>query len=108
MINAPTREQLNMLPRLYETENIRTEEKVVHMHFTADRCHWWIIEWDGHDTFFGYVLLNGWSQDAELGYFTLSDLLVVKVAGWLEVLNNPFWIPQVAKDVPLIREALRL
>jgi len=107
MINVPTMEQLNKLPRLYETENICSEEKIAHLHFTADRCHWWAIEWDGQDTFFGYVLLNGWSHDSEFGYFNLSELLDIKVGGWLEVLNNPFWIPKPVKDIALIPKTFR-
>ena len=106
MINMPTMERLNKLPRLYETEHICPEEKIVHLHFTADRCHWWAIEWDGQDTFFGYVLLNGWDHDAEFGYFSLSELLEVKFGGWLEVLQDPFWIPRAMKDIFLIGERL--
>lgn len=107
MINAPTMKQLSRLPRLYETENIRPEEKIVHLHFQLDHCHWWAMEWDGEDTFFGYVLLNGWAQNAEFGYFTLSELLEIKIDGWREVENDPTWIPRAVKDVGLIRETLQ-
>jgi len=107
MINIPTMEQLNKLPRLYETENICLGEKIVHLHFTADRCHWWAIEWDDQDTFFGHVLLNEWNQEAKFGYFNLSELLDIKVWGWLEVLNNPFWIPKPMKEIALIPKTFR-
>ena len=106
MINIPTVEQLSKLPQLYDTENIPPEDKTVHFHFTANQSHWWAIEWNGHDTFFGYVLLNGWTQNAEFGYFNLSELLEVKIGGWLEIVNDPFWIPRPVKDVALIRETL--
>jgi|GEM_PF-488200 len=106
MINIPTVEQLSKLPQLYETEHIRPEDKVVHLHFILNQSHWWAIECDGQDTFFGYVLLNGWSEDAEFGYFSLSELLEVKFEGWLEVLHDPFWIPKAMKDVFLIGETL--
>lgn len=33
MINAPTLEQLNKLPRLNETDCISPEEKIVYLHF---------------------------------------------------------------------------
>ncbi len=108
MINIPTLEQLNTLPRLYETEHIHPEEKIVHLHFTANQCHWWILEWDGQDTFFGFVMLNGCSQYAEFGYFNLSELQAIKVEGWLEILNDPFWIPLPMKDIGLIRESFQL
>ena len=106
MINIPTLEQLNELPRLNDTENIRPEDKMVHVHFQIGQCHWWAIEWDGQDTFFGFVLMNGWSHGAEFGYFTLSELKEVKVEGWLEVVHDPFWNPRPAKDVWLIRDSL--
>ena len=106
MINIPIMEQLNKLPRLYETESIRSEEKIVHLHFILNQSHWFAIECDGNDTFFGYVLLNGWTEDAEFGYFSLSELLEVKFEGWLEVLNDPFWIPKPMKDIFLIGERL--
>ncbi len=107
MKNRPTIEQLNKLPHLYETEHIQPEDKIVHLHFQIDQCHWWAMEWDREDTFFGYVLLNGWLQDAEFGYFTLSELLEVKIDGWLEVENDPTWIPRTVKDVGLISETLQ-
>lgn len=106
MINTPTMEQLNKLPRLGETENIPLEDKIVHLHFHIDQCHWWAMEWDGVDTFFGYVLLNGWLLDAEFGYFTLSELQKVKIDDWLEAENDRTWIPRAVKDVGQIREIL--
>jgi len=74
MQNTPTIGQLNKLPRLYETEKIPAVDKIVHLHFQIDGCHWWAMEWDQHNTFFGYVLLSGRSFEAEFGYFTLSEL----------------------------------
>jgi len=106
MLNAPRKEQLNSLPDLYSTENISLEDKPVHLHFTIDRCHWWAMEFDGEDTFFGYVMLNGWYQDAELGYFQLSDLKDVKLAGIIEVECEENWLVRPAKDVHLIQEIL--
>ena len=108
MINIPTREQLHKLPRLYETENIPPEDKIVHLHFQVDASHWWVIEWDGHDTFFGFVQLYGSNQYAKFGYFTLSELMEVKVSGCIEIVNDPFWIPRPVKDVFMIRNALQL
>jgi hypothetical protein len=107
MINIPTREQLQQLPRLYETENISPEDKVVHLHFQVDQSHWWVMEWDGYDTFFGFVLLYGWSQYAEFGYFTLSELLEIKVGGCIEIVNDPFWIPRAVKDVAMMQDKLQ-
>lgn len=106
MINAPTTEQLSKIPRLNETETILPEDKIVHLHFQIDHCHWWALEWDLEGTFFGYVMLKGCSLEAEFGYFTLSELQEVKIDGWLEVENDPTWIPRAVKDVGLIRETM--
>ena len=108
MFNAPTKEQLSRLPDQFATENTKFEDKLVYLHFTIDRCHWWVMEFDGDDTFFGYVMLNGWHQDAELGYFRLSELLAVKLAGIIEVECEPHWLIRPAKDVRLIQEILDL
>lgn len=108
MINAPTMEQLDKLPRLGETENIPPEDKIVHLHFYINQCHWWAIEWDGKDTFFGYVFLIGWLPDVEFGYFTLSELQKIKIDDWLEVENDQTWIPRAVKDVGQIREILQI
>lgn len=107
MINVPTKEQLDGLPRLNETEHIRPGEKIAHIHFTADQYHWWAIEWDGQDIFFGFILLNVDNQyHAEFRYFSLSELLKIKVMGWLEVLNDPYWIPSPLQEIALIKQSL--
>lgn len=107
MINTPTTDQLNKIPPLYETEHVPPEKKLIHLHFFADQCHWWVIEWDRRDTFFGFVSLNGFQGPAEFGYFTLSELVKLKIYGKLEVLNDPFWLPQPVNDVWLIRRILQ-
>ncbi len=45
---------------------------------------WYVAEFDGDDTFLGYVILNGDYQCAEWGYFSFSELKEVKV-GLVEV-----------------------
>ena len=107
MKNAPTPEQLSkLLPPLYATEEIDLEDKLVFIHFQILNSHFWGIEFDREDTFFGYVLLNGWLQDAELGYFTLSELMETKVGGWLEVENDQWWVVRPLKDIGLVQEIL--
>ena len=84
MWNEPTKKRLNEVPRLYETEEVPIKEKVIHLHFFMGNCDWYAVEFDGEDTFFGYAILNGDHQNAEWGYFSLSELVRLKV-GWLEV-----------------------
>ena len=67
------------MPPLYATEN--QKDPMVICKFFCGSWTWWATEFDGKDTFFGYV--DG--LEAELGYFSLSELEQVKV-------NAPFRI----------------
>ncbi|GAB7023798.1 DUF2958 domain-containing protein [Salidesulfovibrio brasiliensis] len=81
MWNEPSPEQLDAIPRLYETETIPLENKLIHLHFFIGGCDWYAVEFDGEDTFFGYAILNRDWQNAEWGYFSLSELKAITVAG---------------------------
>jgi len=68
MWNEPTTEQLNNLPRQYETEHKTTPpDKLIHLHFFMRGCDWYIAENDRQDLFFGFAILNGDYQNAEWG-----------------------------------------
>ena len=71
-----TKEILKRLPPLYATEDIPLEEKIAHVKFfTPDAgWTWYAVEFDGHDTFFGYVI----GLEKELGYFSLAELQSVR------------------------------
>ena len=85
MWNEPSKERLDKIPRLYETEKIPIEEKLIYLHFFIGSCDWYVAEFDGDDTFWGYAILNGDLQNAEWGYFSFSELRDVKVKGGVEV-----------------------
>lgn len=105
MWNTPTSEQLEKIPKLYETEAIPIKEKIVHAHFFYGSSDWWAIEFDGKDTFFGYCILNGDTQYAEFGYFTLSELKGVRF-GFLEVDFDLYWTPRPISQVKEINDIL--
>ncbi len=66
MWNPPTPLQLLKLPRLYSTEKIPLEEKVIHMHFFLGGCDWYAAEYDPNERiFFGYAILNNDLDNAE-------------------------------------------
>ena len=44
-----------------------------------------MVEFDGKDTFFGFVILNGDTINAEWGKFSFSELQHIRVIGWMEV-----------------------
>ena len=62
------------IPRLHETDGIFFEDKQIWLHFFLNDSHWYVAEFDGEETFFGYVVLNGDTNNAEWGYFTWSEL----------------------------------
>lgn len=67
-----TKEIEKKLPKLYSNENKKPEDTLVVVKFfdPMGSFTWYATEYDGKDTFFGYV--RGFEN--ELGYFTLSEL----------------------------------
>ena len=107
MWNEPTQERLSKIPKLYETENVPLQEKLIYLHFFIGGSDWFVAEYDGDDLFFGFAVLNGDLQMAEWGYVSFSELKSIKVQGWLEIdceLEDYFPV-QKAKHVELIRNA---
>ena len=79
MYNVPSKEELAKIPKLYSTENIPLKDKIIHMHFFLCDSDWYIAEYDGKDTFFGFACINGWKDLAEWGYISFSELKDLKV-----------------------------
>ena len=104
MWNTPSTDQLALLPRLYETEDIPLEEKIIHMHFFLAGCDWFIAEYDGADLFWGYAILNEDNQNAEWGYISFSELKNLKTRSDLEIDRDLYWKPQKASEIEKIRK----
>ena len=85
MLNIPTAKRLSKIPKLYATENIPAEEKMIHLHFFIGNCDWFISEFDGDDTLFGFAVLGGDWQNAEWGYISFSELKDLRVRRVLHV-----------------------
>jgi hypothetical protein len=88
---------------------------VIHLHFFLGNNDWYIAEYGGKDTFFGFVCLNGWTDCAEWGYISYTELRELRVKQPigidgqrmfipLEVDRDLYWESKKAIDVPLIRE----
>ena len=58
MWNTPVNDRLKRMPKLYETESIPLQDKLVYLHFFLGGSDWYAIEYDGNDQFFGFVILN--------------------------------------------------
>lgn len=85
MWNIPSQSRLDKIPRLYDTEHIPTKDKLIYLHFFIGGSDWYVAEYDGDDTFFGYVVLNGDLECAEWGNFSFAELREIRVDGWCEV-----------------------
>lgn len=84
-----TKELRKQLPPLYSQEN-EADPLVICKFFTPDaQWTWYAIEFDGTDTFFGYVI----GLDAELGYFSLSELMTVRGRFGLPVERDRWFEP---------------
>ena len=105
MWNEPSKEQLARIPKLYETEDIPPKEKLVYVHFFLGGSDWYISEFDGEDTFFGYAILNGDLEMAEWGYVSFQELKELKIHPGFEVDCDLFWKVRPASRVDKIRAA---
>jgi hypothetical protein len=81
MWNTPTKEELALIPRLYETENIPLKDKIIHLHFFIAECDWYVCEFNGRYLFWGYAILNGDYEMAEWGFISFSELRELSVCG---------------------------
>jgi len=105
MWNGPSEEELRRLPRLYETEPVPVQDKIVHMHFFVSGCDWYACEYDpARRIFFGFVILNNDTQNAEWGTFSLDELGALKL-GPFEVDRDLYWTPRKAYEVEKIATA---
>ena len=105
MWNEPTEEELNKLPKLYETEPVPVQDKIVHMHFFVGGCDWYAVEYDpARRIFFGFAILHGDPQNAEWGYVGLDELKAFKL-GPFEVDRDLYWSPCKACEVEKIATA---
>lgn len=100
MWNPPTKIQLSKIPRLYAQENVK--DKKVYMKFFLGGWTWYAMEFDGKDTFFGFVV-SPMMPEGELGYFSLSELKSINVNG-MEVDREIYGItPYTPKKLSEIR-----
>ena len=107
MWNIPDRKRLDAIPRLYETENVPLNEKLIYLHFFIGGSDWYICEFDGEDLFFGFAILNNDYQMAEWGYISFHELKSLKINDWIEVdcEKEEIWQVRKASGIERIRIA---
>ena len=105
MWNTPTKEQLDKIPRLYETEGITLSQKIIHLHFFMFGSDWFIAEYDGDNTFFGFAILNGDHISAEWGYIGFQELRELNISGF-EIDCDLYWTPVRAGEIETIKKCV--
>lgn len=104
MWNVPSKERLNKIPNLYQTDNVPLKETQIHLHFFIGGCDWFVAEYDRNDLFFGYAILNNDIDNAEWGYISFQELKSLKVRGLeidCELEEN--WPVRKASEIAKIR-----
>lgn len=101
MWNEPSQDRLDQIPMLYETESIPLRNKLIYLHFFIGGCDWYIAEFDGEDTFFGYAIINHDYINAEWGYISFQELKKIKIT-WVEVdcETEESWHIKSAGEIP--------
>lgn len=108
MWNKPAKEDLSIIPALYETNNIPINEKVIYMHFFIGGSDWYVAEYSPEERlFFGFAILNNDYEMAEWGYFGFDELCNIKVNGFLEVDRDLYFSPVKANEIENIKKAQR-
>jgi hypothetical protein len=85
----PPEAEWNEVPKLYATEDVLTENKIVHLHYFVGGADWWIVEVE-HDTrvAFGFACL-GDPANAEWGYVALDELAALHKSMTWEWAHEP-------------------
>jgi len=80
------------IPKLYSTENTKAKDKKIYVKFFSPYSNytWYVAEYDGNDTFFGYVE----GAFGEWGYFTLSELAQANTNGLPLVERDKYFKPK--------------
>lgn len=106
MWNEPSQKQLAEIPKLYETEKVPLQEKLIYLHFFIGGCDWYIAEFDGQDLFWGFAILNQDYQNAEWGYISFAELRSINVNG-IEIDCELNWRIRKASEIEKIRISYR-
>ena len=100
MYNIPSEKELSIIPGLYSTEGIPFRDKMIYLHFFLCNSDWYIAEYDGKDTFFGFACLNGWVDLAEWGLISLRELKELKIDAPIKINEEHFFMPlEVDRDL---------
>lgn len=82
-------ELMEKIPPLYSNEEMLADEMIIRVKYFFAGFTWLVVECevqdDGDVLFYGYVINHGNTRCSEWGYFTLSQLVEIKLLGCLGV-----------------------
>jgi hypothetical protein len=90
----PLEEQIAAIPKLRGTEDVALKDKIIQAHFFLGGTDWYVAEWDGNDTFWGYTVLNGDDLNAEWGHSSLAEIQSVVQNRIAKVELDFYWKPK--------------
>ena len=96
-----TKEIINRMPKLYETEHISCDDKIAQVKFfnPYGAGTWYGIEYDPkEELFFGYVSILGGYND-EYGYFSLQELESIEIFPGLGIERDRSFKPTKMRDI---------
>jgi hypothetical protein len=84
------------LPKLYATEHVKPADKVsvVRLYTPDSSWIWHVVEFDGKDTLYGFVI----GLEAEWGYISLSELQSVRGPLGLRIERDLYWRPKTMRE----------
>ena len=88
------------LPPLYSAENKKDPMVKCKFFLPMTKWTWYVLEFDGEDTFFGYVV----GDYNELGYFSLSELKSIEGHWGLGVERDLYFRPQRLSEIKRMHE----
>lgn len=90
-----TKENRKQLPKLRGQE--KTDNPIVYVKFFCpwNNWTWYATEFDGEDTFFGFVR----GHFDEWGYFSLKELSEIRGFGGLGIERDRYFTPKPIKDI---------
>lgn len=91
----PPKDILRRIPKLYATQNQKNPMLWVKYFTPWTSWTWYVSEFDGTDTCFGYVV----GFDSELGYFSLNELEDIEGPNGLHVERDIHWTPKHLYEV---------
>ena len=99
-----TKEVAKLIPKLGETDGKPMTERTVPVKFfdPTGRFTYYVLEYDGDDTLFGYCVSPLGADCDELGYASLAELQAVKGRLGLGLERDLHWDPKtpLVKAVP--------